>query len=71
MSLFQHSATDNRAFAKVLSLFEMPLPDNRLNEGKTATKSPALALTSAHHWVFFLSSVLQSCKHDASFLKSH
>lgn len=33
--LLSASATDNRAFAKVLSLFEMPQPDNRLNGGKT------------------------------------
>lgn len=35
--------------------------------GRRQLKSPELALTSAHRWVLFLRSVLQSCKHDASF----
>lgn len=39
--------------------------------GGTGTKGPELASTSAHHWVFFLRSLLQSCKLWCSLLKSH
>lgn len=68
-SLFQHSATDNRAFAKALSLFFLFLKCHGMTagamRGRQKRKSPELALTSAQHRDFFLSSGPQYCKHYA------
>lgn len=73
MHLFQHSATDNRAFAKVLSLFWNAMAWHRAQwRGRQELKSLEPALTSAHLWDLLLSSVTQYCKHDTpDYLKGH